>query len=785
MDINMKITSNKSSKKKFVVKASKSITAETSLTGRSLQKRGKNRYRILYSEIHNAPDADPNQMMKDFEAEISVSNPYDDAEYFWAVIKNGVIKYIRNGKVVDKSYYMTADDWDVENEEWCDEVITQALDNLEEMNRSIEQRIIHNSKDIQLEYTGTYSDGGEYKRITKEGMNIIRKAVGGDKPSIEYLRDHGYIVVPSKQPGGEGTWEVSNTSFNGPVYDFTKAKPITSSNSTNLEQQLINELTADNIDINNEKSVVDYLQNQFGYTRDESFELFQRIQDSFDDGYWFFTRHGVQPGSVPRDVDILDILDTPNGTFVKLNRFLSTKELDYYDLVERAPETITSDENVFDDIKEIGQEFTSENTSSNSKKLPAIFNMVHFNPGTVNLDYGRGRFDNVAEYLEQYDVINLVYDPYNRSSEHNNEVIRVIREHGGADTATCSNVLNVIKEPEVRENVLKNISKLVKPGGTVYITVYEGKGTGAEGPTKSGYQLNRKTADCLEEIQKVFPDAKRKGKLIVCTNSSSVTSSIESSTDALRLEDITSELEQKVKECMMSEEFGFTEDEVPQYSAVDVYMKDDRIVCEIRGELSFDGLMEMCECCNEVIEKYDPNAYFDPEEPGIATAYLEVGDNMTVEGSQSITALEDSMIDPPDYDEPDEISEEFEIEVDLNSIVIQVDDQEIDFADESEDIVSDDASSDDFRNEYGMYIDDISGVEEKLLDLIEKDIPAAEGKYKLSGYAYLVYDVSGIESYKTHYGEDDYDEEIYTDGAERHYNPNKSYVKDLKVRKTM
>lgn len=178
-----------------------------------------------------------------------------------------------------------------------------------------------------------------------------------------------------------------------------------------------------------------------------------------------------------------------------------------------------------DDIQEIGQEFTSENTSINNNRLPAVFNMVSFEPGTVNIDYGGGKFDNVAEYLTQYDVVNLVYDPYNRTAEHNKEVIRLVREHGGADTATCSNVLNVIKEPEVRINVLNNIKKLVKPNGKVYITVYEGKGNNAEGPTKSGYQLNRKTAEYMDEIQQVFPDAKRKGKLIVATNSSgSVTS---------------------------------------------------------------------------------------------------------------------------------------------------------------------------------------------------------------------------------------------------------------------
>lgn len=611
---------------------SKSIKA-AKLSQRSLQKRGRNRYTIMYSEVYNAPDADPREMFHEFEAQIAVSNPYDDADYVWASISNGVVNYIRNGKVIDKSYYMDADDMDVENDEWCDVVIEQALEGLESYNSKVESRIIHSSSDIR-----------------------------------------------------------SKTQ---------------------------------------------------------------------DNGYWFFTRHGVQPGSVPKDVEILDIMDTPNGTFVKLNRFLSTKELDYYDLVEKAPESITSDEStqicwndmefvdqisairnyvkkytgtkvfedfaesvnadvddvidlfsdmesrnmlhipyviqkdsefanddiysseeitsedsveddVYEDIKEIGQEFTSENTSINSKKLPAIFNMVTFNPGTVNLDYGGGRFDNVAEYLKQYDVINLVYDPFNRSAEHNQEVIRIIREHGGADTATCSNVLNVIKEPEVRLNVLKNISKLVKSGGTVYITVYEGKGNNAEGPTKSGYQLNRKTADYLEEIQEVFPDAKRKGKLIVCSNSNSVTS--------------------------------------------------------------------------------------------------------------SITAMEDFMIDPPDYEEPDVFDEEFELEIDLTGVVVKVEDDTLDL-DESSIEITPDSGDDDFVNDYGMYIDDVSGVEEKILDLVKKDIPDAEGRYKLSGYAYLIYNVEGLEMYTERYGEDDFDETVYTDRAKKSYDASKSYTKNLTVRK--
>lgn len=166
------------------------------------------------------------------------------------------------------------------------------------------------------------------------------------------------------------------------------------------------------------------------------------------------------------------------------------------------------------------QEFSSAATSINSNKLPAIYNMVEFRPGDVVVDFGGGKFDNAVNYLKDKDVTLLVYDPYNRSAEHNKEVLRLLKEHGGADAAVNSNVLNVIKEPEAREAVLRNIKKITKRGAPIYITVYEGRGDGAEGPTKSGYQLNRKTGDYMDEVGRVFSNVKRKGKLITAINES-------------------------------------------------------------------------------------------------------------------------------------------------------------------------------------------------------------------------------------------------------------------------
>lgn len=179
------------------------------------------------------------------------------------------------------------------------------------------------------------------------------------------------------------------------------------------------------------------------------------------------------------------------------------------------------------DIENPAQEFSSAATSINSTKLPAIYNMVNFRPGDVVVDFGGGKFDNAVNYLKDKNVTLLVYDPYNRSAEHNKEVLRILKDHGGADAAINSNVLNVIKEPEAREAVLRNIKKITKRGAPIYITVYEGRGDSAEGPTKSGYQLNRKTGDYMDEVGRVFSNVKRKGKLITAINeSASMTESI-------------------------------------------------------------------------------------------------------------------------------------------------------------------------------------------------------------------------------------------------------------------
>lgn len=86
---------------------------------------------------------------------------------------------------------------------------------------------------------------------------------------------------------------------------------------------------------------------------------------------------------------------------------------------------------------------------------------------------------------------------------------------------------------------------------------------------------------------------------------------------------LKAEIEDEVKKYMISQ--GFEPDEVKDYSAVDVYFdskEKDRVIVEVRAELSYDGLFELGLRLNKIVANYDKEAYFEPVEPGITNAYI-------------------------------------------------------------------------------------------------------------------------------------------------------------------
>lgn len=89
--------------------------------------------------------------------------------------------------------------------------------------------------------------------------------------------------------------------------------------------------------------------------------------------YWYFTTHGVQPGSIPKDLHVLEVRDGENergtqGTFVMLDGVLNTSELKYYDMRELAPKEETARRR----IRPQGERITAWESLKNKKKTSLL-----------------------------------------------------------------------------------------------------------------------------------------------------------------------------------------------------------------------------------------------------------------------------------------------------------------------------------------------------------------------------------------------------------------------------
>jgi len=179
------------------------------------------------------------------------------------------------------------------------------------------------------------------------------------------------------------------------------------------------------------------------------------------------------------------------------------------------------------------QNITSADTSINQAKLPAGYGklkkMEVFKPGQRVVDIGGGRFDNAVDDLAKQDVEIQVYDPFNRSPEHNKSVKELIAD-GGADIAVSNNVLNVIKEPENIKRVVQQAENAIKPGDKAYFTVWKGNETGIGRITKKktnkdgtvepkSYQRNEPISAYVSRVEEVFGEGNVtvKGDLITAT----------------------------------------------------------------------------------------------------------------------------------------------------------------------------------------------------------------------------------------------------------------------------
>lgn len=155
------------------------------------------------------------------------------------------------------------------------------------------------------------------------------------------------------------------------------------------------------------------------------------------------------------------------------------------------------------------------------KQIPAGFRIVDkyfgWKPNTINLDIGGGKYELMTEALKEKGVDNLVFDPYNRTQKHNEDVLKACRLFG-ANTVTIFNVLNVIEEYEMQINVLNLALEAVRDSGIVFVRSTYMNPNKVSGITKSGtFQHYLTMNEYLEIVKKVFPNAELKYGIIYAT----------------------------------------------------------------------------------------------------------------------------------------------------------------------------------------------------------------------------------------------------------------------------
>ena len=168
------------------------------------------------------------------------------------------------------------------------------------------------------------------------------------------------------------------------------------------------------------------------------------------------------------------------------------------------------------------QLYDSADTSINVSKKPAGYNELkkrgEIKDGDVIVDIGGGRFDNLVEDAAEEGATVKVYDPFNRTPEHNAAVVDSVKD-GQADMAMSHNVLNVIQEDKNIIDIAVQAENAIKPNGKAHFSVYEGDGKGVGKVTTKGYQINEKTQSYVPLIEQVFGkgNVTKKGKIITAT----------------------------------------------------------------------------------------------------------------------------------------------------------------------------------------------------------------------------------------------------------------------------
>lgn len=238
------------------------------------------------------------------------------------------------------------------------------------------------------------------------------------------------------------------------------------------------------------------------------------------------------------------------------------------------------------------------------------------------------------------------------------------------------------------------------------------------------------------------------------------------------------------------EDMGFPVDEIPEYLFVEVKQADDHIRVEVRAELTYNGLTNLTNELDPIVQSFDKDSYFEPVEPGIAEAYIwnlsKINSSETVEAG--IYDVPDRPLDPPEDDSWKELDSDDEvIELTLDAIVHIDEDGSWEYDDTNYPWAAspDNKRGDWYTDEYSVYIGDKTSIVEYVDELLEPMMPAKAGEYHIKGDVTLVFSVEGIQVKRDYFWDErhgaDYDEESYTDDAKTSFLYDKSHIKNFEI----
>lgn len=480
------------------------------------------------------------------------------------------------------------------------------------------------------------------------------------------------------------------------------------------------------------------------YDADDYDEIYSAVSSR---KFWYFTRHGVQPGSVPKYVNILDIVDTPEGSYFLADGVISTDDLRNYEIKERKPKSAVVE--------------ASKSPNSVANKYPEYMKVSR---GGQNFSVHYNLIDNSPSA-----------DAHQMWLEFQASV-SAIKPYDDAEYAWAQ-----IENGHI--NVIK--------GGKVIQQYYYFDADDMDVENSEWCDIIIDEAiDLIAKINKdIEPRMVYNSTSIASKNKSNITSSADKKIRPIdELDDVTDQLRddliQKLVDVMSSPNFGFSRNEAIDYSRVDIRFDDDenRIEVEVGAEVDYDGLMQIAQELDPIIQSYDKAAYFDAEDVGLLIAFIPYESLRKHMKVNSASDLPEPSLDPPEYDDPEEVDEDVTVEFDMDRVRIDVDKSgSWEYVDDSflDDVLTDDTL---YSEEYDVKVRDRNGLLEDLDDILKYDIPVEAGEYRISCHITLVYHITGIEKYDE-YPDDNYGDssEYSTENAEVKFDFHDSYVEDFRI----